>query len=138
MENRGRWSVSSASRNRTQVARFLVVGTTTVAIDFAVYSLLLLLGGAVASSKGIGFVAGTLFAYFANRLWTFTARGGLDRIAKFFVVYGVNLCVNVGLNSVVLALLGYEQIDIVLAFLVATGTSATLNFLGMKFLVFKA
>ncbi len=138
MANRGRWGVSSASRNRTQVARFLVVGTTTVAIDFAVYSLLLLLGGAVASSKGIGFVAGTLFAYFANRLWTFNAQGGLDRIARFFVVYGVNLGVNVGLNSVVLALLGYEQIDIVLAFLVATGTSATLNFLGMKFLVFKA
>jgi putative flippase GtrA len=130
--------VSSASSNRAHFARFLVVGTTTVAIDLAVYSLLLPLGVAFASAKGIGFVAGTLFAYFANRLWTFNVTGGPGRMARFVVVYGVNLGVNVGLNSFILGLLGYEQIDIVLAFLVATGTSAILNFLGMKFLVFKA
>ena len=130
--------MSFSTRNRTQIARFLVVGTTTVAIDYAVYSLLLLIGVTFAPSKGIGFTAGTLFAYFANRLWTFSARGGLDRIARFIVVYGVNLGVNVGLNSFVLALLGYDQIDTILAFLVATAASATLNFLGMKFLVFTA
>ena len=130
--------MSFSTRNRTQIARFLVVGTTTVAIDYAVYSLLLLMGVAFTSSKGIGFTVGTLFAYFANRLWTFSARGGLDRIARFIVVYGVNLGVNVGLNSFVLALLGYDQIDTILAFLVATAASATLNFLGMKFLVFTA
>jgi hypothetical protein len=37
----------------------------------------------------------------------------------------------------VLALLGRSEAAIALAFLAATGTSTALNFLGMKFLVFR-
>ena len=66
-------------------------------------------------------------------------RAGRSRShCKIYCCLWRDLGVNVGLNSSVLALLGYDQIDTILAFLVATAASATLNFLGMKFLVFKA
>ena len=57
---------------RRELAIFLVVGTLTVVIDFLTYRGLIwaqLLG--VDSAKGIGFLTGTVFAYFANRFWTF-------------------------------------------------------------------
>ncbi len=46
------------------------------------------------------------------------------------------LAVNVAVNAGVVWLLGAGRLGLVAGFLVATGLSATLNFLGMKFLVF--
>ena len=46
------------------------------------------------------------------------------------------LVVNVGANSLVLQLFAHGQIGYVMGYLVATGLSASLNFLGMKYLVF--
>lgn len=129
--------MGEAGNTHVQVRRFLAVGATTVGIDYTVYSLLLFADVPVSPAKAAGFVTGTVFAYFANRLWTFATHGGLGRIIGFMVVYGISLGVNVSLNNGALALLGYEQLAVVLAFLVATAVSASLNFLGMKFLVFK-
>ena len=46
---------------------FLVVGGLTVAVDFLVYHALLACPMPVGWSKAIGFMAGTAFAYVANR-----------------------------------------------------------------------
>jgi putative flippase GtrA len=124
------------SKLNTELGRFLIVGLTTVAIDFTVYRLLLATGLVVGLAKTAGFIAGTVFAYFANKKWTFgVQRTGVDAIeaARFAAVYAVSLAANVTTNGVVLHFLP----SIVLAFLVATGVSATMNFLGMKFLVFR-
>jgi putative flippase GtrA len=123
-------------RLRGELGRFLIVGGTTVAIDLASYRLLLWIGLAVALAKGLGFIAGTIFAYHANRLWTFAAEGGRWRFAGFLALYAITLGVNVGVNSGALLLLGVGELALAIAFLAATGASATLNFLGMKFLVF--
>lgn len=123
-------------RLQGEVGRFLIVGGTTVAIDLASYRLLLWTGLVVALAKGLGFVAGTIFAYHANRLWTFAAEGGRRRFVGFLALYAVTLGVNVGVNGGALLLLGGGELALASAFLAATGASATLNFLGMKFLVF--
>jgi putative flippase GtrA len=121
-----------------QVQRFLIVGFTTVAIDFAVYRSLLALDTPTALAKGIGFIAGTVFAYFANRLWTFDrARGRRDVFTLFLGLYLSTLAINVGVNNGVIAILEDAEIGLLLGFLVATGTSATLNFVGMRMIVFK-
>ncbi len=120
-----------------EVGRFLIVGGTTVAIDLASYRMLLWFGLAVALAKGLGFIAGTIFAYHANRLWTFAAEGGRRRFVGFLALYAITLGVNVGVNGGALLLLGGGELALASAFLAATGASATLNFLGMKFLVFK-
>lgn len=122
----------------SEVKRFLVIGVITVFIDLICYRLLLWLGILVAIAKAASFITGTLFAYFTNRTWTFrsNAKGSLVFV-KFLGVYLCTLLVNVGVNSFVLSLMNQDEIGIWIAFLIATGLSATLNFLGMKFIVFK-
>jgi putative flippase GtrA len=159
---------------RRELAIFLVVGTLTVVIDFLTYRGLIwaqLLG--VDSAKGIGFLTGTVFAYFANRFWTFGHKvHAVGSAWRFIVVYSLTLGTNVLVNSFLItwlpsnvpALLDeliaankfvsaynpiYHEMNIILskilskeaaiqiAFLVATATSATLNFIGMKLFVFK-
>ena len=110
-----------------------------MAIDFAVYQLLLFVNLPTAPAKGLGFVAGTLFAYIANRLWTFDrAEGGRNVFMLFLVLYVSTLAINIGVNSGVIALLDGREFAFVFGFLAATGTSATLNFVGMRSIVFRS
>lgn len=122
-----------------QLQRFLIVGFTTVLIDFTAYRLLLYLDSPITIAKGLGFIVGTIFAYFANKLWTFNrAKGGANIFSMFVALYLTTLVINVSLNSGIIAVLGEQELFLALAFLIATGTSATLNFAGMQMIVFKS
>lgn len=122
---------------RKEAGVFLIVGSLTVVVDYICYQLLLWLGMVTPPAKGIAFVAGTLFAYVANRKWTFSHRPTVaGSVHRFVVLYSTTLLVNVGVNNVVLALTDNYSWAIQVAFLLATVVSATLNFLGMKFYVF--
>jgi putative flippase GtrA len=121
-----------------QLQRFLIVGFTTVGIDFAVYRILLFAGSPIAVAKALGFIVGTVFAYFANKLWTFeSAKGGRSVFVMFMALYLITLLINVGINSGVITALGDAELVLLLGFLAATGTSATLNFIGMRMIVFR-
>jgi putative flippase GtrA len=119
---------------------FLAVGSLTVLIDFLIYQSLIwsqLIG--VDEAKGVGFITGTVFAYFANRFWTF----GHKRLAagsawRFALLYAITLSTNVVINSMALSALITVPGSVQLAFLIATAVSATMNFVGMKSFVFKA
>jgi len=116
----------------------LIVGFTTVAIDFGVYQLLLMLDVPTPVAKGVSFVTGTIFAYVANRLWTFDrAEGGVSVFGLFVVLYVVTLTINVAVNSVIISLFDDGELGRSIGFLAATGASATLNFVGMKTIVFR-
>jgi putative flippase GtrA len=120
-----------------ELGRFLIVGSLTVGVDYVCYRLAMGVGIDVNMAKALGFGGGTVFAYFANRFWTFSARvPATGSVWRFAAVYGVNLGVNVLLNYWVLQALQAHSFAIATAFLVATGTSSMLNFLGMKYLVF--
>jgi putative flippase GtrA len=124
---------------RREMAVFLVVGSLTVLVDFLTYRVLLwteLLG--VDISKAASFITGTLFAYFANRYWTFghtsPAKGSAYR---FVLLYTLTLGANVLVNAFALETLAGLAWSLQAAFLLATGVSAALNFIGMKWFVFK-
>lgn len=124
---------------KRELAVFLMVGASTVLIDLCSYRALIWSGLAgVDLAKGIGFLAGMLFAYFANRAWTFghkkPAAGSPQR---FVLLYALTLGANVLINALALAWLGPAALAVERAFLLATGVSAVLNFLGMKYFVFK-
>lgn len=122
----------------SELRRFLVTGFTTVAIDFFVYICLMKLGLSTVSAKALGFICGMVFAYFANRLWTFSgAKGGHAVFARFILVYATNLVVNVSVNAGMLLLLARIEAKVFAAFVVATGISASLNFIGMKYVAFR-
>lgn len=119
------------------VRRFLVVGTTTVVIDFVVYRGLLWHDVPVDPAKAAGFVAGALFAYVANRAYTFRAAHSAATFLRFWAVYLSNLVIHVAVNALVLWLLSGVAARLILAFGVATALSALFNFLGMKYFVFR-
>lgn len=124
---------------RSEAATFLVVGGVTVVVDFASYTLLQAwIGLPVAASKGLGFLIGTAFAYFANRHWTFGHKDPAGGSAwRFALLYGITMAFNVLVNAVGLHALHEMAWGKQGAFLLATGVSAFLNFLGMKYLVFR-
>jgi putative flippase GtrA len=121
-----------------ELAIFLIVGSLTVLIDLIAYRGLVLLGVLdVEFSKSIGFLLGTLFAYFANRYWTFgEKRHATGSGFRFAVLYGVTLGANVLVNSFAMKLFDFTVANVYLSFLLATAVSATLNFFGMKEFVF--
>ena len=124
---------------RRQLSAFLIVGSLTALIDFLSYRSIVwteLLG--VDTAKGVGFILGTGFAYFANRAWTFGFNKHLaGSLWRFVALYTITLTANVVLNMLVLEILATTPGAVELAFLFATVVSATLNFIGMRSFVFK-
>lgn len=124
---------------RREAATFLVVGGVTVLVDFSGYTLLQAwIGLPVDVAKGLGFLIGTAFAYFANRRWTFGHQEPAQGSAwRFALLYATTLAFNVLVNAASLHALHGVAWDKQVAFLLATGVSAFLNFLGMKHMVFR-
>lgn len=125
---------------KRELAKFLVVGTCTVAVDYFTYDgLLSLRAMPVEAAKASGFFIGTLFAYFTNRFWTFGQQSPAPGSAwRFLLLYASTLLTNVLVNSATLSLVAAAPAGIHIAFLIATGVSASLNFIGMKLFVFKS
>jgi len=115
-------------------------------------------------SKGLAFSSATLFVYFMNKFWTFKQPLHSKReISAFFALYTVSMLVNTGVNSVclqllpkwthqwvmashsaegvtagvVLPMLAHPRSIKLMAFVLATGTSTIINFIGQKFWVFE-
>ena len=124
---------------KRELVIFVFVGASTVLIDFISYlSLIQFQVMEVDMAKAIGFLVGTTFAYFANRFWSFSHNSHAPGSAwRFMVLYVSTLGANVLINALSLKLLADTSVAFQLAFLLATGVSASLNFLGMKFFVFK-
>jgi len=120
-----------------QLRRFILVGSTTVFIDFICYFGCLELGIKTSLAKSIGFIAGMIFAWFANRNYTFSSRCSRHRFFAFTLLYILTLVLNVSVNQYCLLLFGTSSIAVLFAFVVATGISAFTNFTGMKFFIFK-
>lgn len=118
---------------------FLIVGLLTVLIDFISYRGLIWLHWLnVDLAKGAGFIIGTCFAYFANRLWTFGHKNHAPgSMWRFVLLYAMTLSVNVCVNFLALYIFNQFSQVVLIAFLLATGISAMLNFFGMKWFVFK-
>jgi putative flippase GtrA len=130
---------------KRQLSIFLIVGLITILIDFLLYRGLLHLipSGMVNANlaKGISFIAGTIFAYFANRFWTFNNRDTpIGNISRFILVYIFGLCLNILVNHLCTGWLDKimqpQEYVITTSFLFATIISANFNFIGMKFFVF--
>ena len=124
---------------KRELAIFLIVGVSTVLVDFISYrGLIGFQVMEVDMAKAAGFLVGTLFAYFANRFWTFGHKPHVPGSAwRFSALYVSTLGANVLINALALKLLTDVAFAIQIAFLLATGVSACLNFLGMKLFVFK-
>ena len=114
--------------------RFLITGLLAVGIDFSSYWLL---SDVMPTdmAKACSFILGSIVAFFMNKLWTFENDDhAVNAALQFAGLYGLTFFANVAVNHLVL---NYAVDMKLLAFLFATATSTVLNFLGMKFWVFK-
>ena len=123
--------------SRRQLLRFVVIGSTSVLIDLLCYHLLTRNGMSPSPAKGVAYLIGMLFGFMGNKFWTFrSASKSLAEPIIFVLLYTVTLGVNVGINALALMVFGSEAK--LLAFLIATGVTTVLNFVGMKLLAFRA
>ena len=144
---------------KKQIFVFILIGICTVLLDYMVYRFLLYFTEnsridniyLEVFSKTTGFLAGTLFSYFANKYITFKSQSYKGKtLLKFIFLYATTLLINVVSNSISIFVLNQINLSNILfieinmnindiyllAFLFATGISAILNFIGMKWFVF--
>ncbi len=144
--------VKNISEFKKQIIKFGLIGFLAVFVDMAIYYVLLnsfpesfkeMIAPEVLS-KTISFMCGTFVTYNLNKLWTWRQRDrNHSRFAKFMLLYGTSMLVNVATNTFLLFVLhNYSHIidlpnKYLIAFVGATGMSAVLNFAGQKVWVFR-
>tara|TARA_B100000965_G_scaffold303025_1_gene261709 strand:- start:1254 stop:1658 length:405 start_codon:yes stop_codon:yes gene_type:complete len=122
----------------SKIFRFLFVGSSTVVIDFIIYSILYLIGINTKISKSLGFISGTIYAYYMNKNITFKSnKRGLRVFLSFIALYITSLILNVYINETLLSLSYFSSYKYLLSFLIATVVSATINFIVMNLIIFK-
>ena len=130
---------------KREIGIFLIVGLLTIVIDFLFYRGFIYLQpfglNSINIAKGFSFIGGTIFAYFANRFWTFNQQAtGTGSVLRFVMVYILGLVANIAINYLCIEWFSSPALameyTLLIAFILATGISASLNFIGMKFFVF--
>ncbi len=115
----------------------MIVGILAVGVDFVVYFGLLHFFPGVPTyiSKAISYISGMVVSFTGHRTFVFQAHHHQARqqILPFIILYGSSLVANNLVNQVILNLTGLK----VLAWFTAICTSTSMNYLGMKFGVFK-
>ena len=120
-----------------QLFRFVVVGVVCTLINFGVFYLLFaLLGINYLFSSASGFIAGVIFGYPINRLWTFeVAKAGGGSFFKYLMVYLLSLAISLLLMALLVQRFGMRaEIANIICIFVTTCT----NFLGIKLAVFNS
>ena len=120
------------------IFRFIVIGFSTVAIDYILYSFLVNVGIERTYGKGLGFMSGVVYSFLLNKNWTFEFKGSTSGSAtRYIALYGLTLAINVGVNDYIIALVASTGANgHALSFVLATAISAIANFLGMRYYVF--
>ena len=117
-----------------EVLRFLVGGGTAVVVDFCIYRLLLLFSWNMDIAKMISFICGAGVGFIINKFWTFERKQFvIKEMLKYVALYTCTGVINAIVNRCTLSIINIQ----IIGFLVATGVSTVLNFLGQKYVVFE-
>ena len=118
-----------------ELLRFALVGGIAVVLDAASYWALMHFGQlSPVWAKRVSFGIGSVWAFFANKYFTFAVRElRASEPFLFAIVYLAGWFLNSVTHDLVLGWSGLKWF----AFLAATGVSTCSNFIGQKFLVFR-
>ena len=139
-----------------QLTKFVISGLIAVGVDFVVYFALSQYLD-INLSKGLSFCSGMLVTYNLNKYWTWRQTDKNNkRLLLFTGLYLIAMVINITVNHFAFDMLPDSEfistvrsstgkiselitvkIDKVLAFIIATGVSATFTFIGQKYWLFK-
>ena len=126
-----------------QLLRFVLIGGFCGLLDLGIYQSLRALGMETVPledvARACSFAVGTTAAYFLNRKFTFAAghREGVGQVGGYALLYTTTFFVAVGVNRLMLAVLPVMDWQSTLAWAVSQGTATAINFVMLKWVVFR-
>lgn len=123
-----------------QFIKYVIAGLICVGIDAIIYSTLYTFGVSMNVAKLVGITTSVVCAYFINTIWSFRNKISLKSAIKFATVYTTSIICNVYINAIVykeFSSTSLELYAIYIAFLIATCFSVVIDFLGLKFWIYK-
>jgi len=125
---------------KRELAFFVANGLISVAIAYCVYRLLVSGGMSIELSNGLAYISGMVYGFMANKKLAFRNASAVSSgmLARYVLWHGFTLLVNVGVNSAALALIDSWMFGLTISFLLAISITTILNYLGLKYLVFKS
>jgi len=122
----------------TQFVIFLFGGILSLTVDWASFILLvILLSLDYDKAKIVSFFLGTFFAFCFNSRLTFKKKLYLSNFYKFLALYSLSLIVNFMVFSKINSSSLWDlELRIFIGLISSTLASATINYLGMKYLIF--
>ena len=127
-------------KTAVQFVKFGIVGVSNTLISLAIYYAGLYFGIYYVASNALGFLAGTLNAYYWNNKYVFRKEEGEERstaksMAKVFVSYGISLGLSTALLVIWVDVFGiHEKVAPILNLCI----TIPLNFVMNKFWAFRA
>jgi putative flippase GtrA len=123
----------------SELKKFLAVGMISVCLDWGIYlALTNFCGVGAVPSKGLSYVIGTIFAFIANGRLVFQSDLAPVNFLKHLFLYTFSLLANTLLFAYWDSNFSFESMIILgAALLTSTFVSTVINFVGMRFWVFK-
>lgn len=115
---------------KREISLFLIVGAIATTIDFFLYFVLVNFEVTNEIAKSISFLSSVLVGYLGNANITFY--GAVPRPPRYLFVYSLSLLVNVSINSITYSV----SESWLMSWILATASSTTLNYLGLRHFVF--
>jgi putative flippase GtrA len=124
---------------RRQVSRFLVGGLIAVSLDWGTYYLLntfFIINPSL--SKTIGFLVGTIFAFYYNGVFSFQSDLGKVQLIRHLILYFFSMNINLIVFTLSMRFApAFFGSDSLLSLGIATSFSMSINFVGMRNWVFR-
>ena len=122
-----------------EIKLFLINGLIGVIIAYIIYMILMISSLNINFSSSISYFAAILYGYFANKKLTFKNLDNisLTNISKYIVLHLCTLVIFVYLNSYLVIFLEDYTYNLLIAFILPVNLTMILNFLGLRFWVFK-
>ena len=123
----------------SELKKFLAVGMVAVCLDWGIYlALTNFFGVGAVPSKGFSYVIGTIFAFMANGKLVFQSHLAPINFLKHLTLYTFSLLVNTLFFALWDSNFSFDSPLILgAALLTSTFLSTVINFVGMRFWVFK-
>ncbi len=124
---------------KREVAVFAANGLISVAIAYWVYRILVSGGLSIEFGNGLAYLSGMVYGFLANKKLAFRDASAVSSgmLTRYVLWHAFTLMVNVGVNSAVLAVIESWVFGLTISFLLAISITTVLNYLGLKYLVFK-